>query len=135
MDPTPTIAPKAWRASAPKGGGAEGSVMQPRNPQRQAPTSRNLNKRSFLAAERLFLATLKSLYDDREILEKVPVITLGKEAINSARSRPLSQYYSDMYPKMAEQPNASLKDTKPPEEAIRTLDRELQEIVDLGETS
>ena len=88
-----------------------------------------------MGAERLLLATLESLYDDREILEKVPVITLGKQAINSARSRPLSQYYSDMYLKMAEQPSASLKGAEPPEEAIRTLDRELQEIVDLGETT
>ena len=99
MDPMPIIAPKG-------GGGAQGSVMQPRNPQRQAPTSRNLNRRGFLGAERLFLATLEFLYDDREI-----------------------------HLKMSEQLNVSLKGAKPPEEAIRTLDRELQENVDLGETT
>jgi multiple sugar transport system substrate-binding protein len=82
-----------------------------------------------------FLPTLESLYDDREIVEKVPVIALGEAAIKNARPRPLSPYYSDMSLAMAEQFNASLKGAKSPEEAIRTLDRELQEIVDLGETS
>ena len=81
------------------------------------------------------MPTLEALYDDPEIVEKVPVIALGKAAIKNARPRPLSPYYSDMSLKMAEQFNASLKGANSPEEAIRTLDRELQEIVDLGETS
>lgn len=81
------------------------------------------------------MPTFEALYDDREILEKVPVIALGRETIKNARPRSLSPYYSDMSLKMAEQFNASLKGAKSPEEAIRTLDRELQGIVDLGETS
>ncbi|HEV2094680.1 MAG TPA: ABC transporter substrate-binding protein, partial [Rubrobacter sp.] len=82
-----------------------------------------------------FLPTLKDLYDDEEILEKVPVVALGEAAIKNARPRPLSPYYSDMSLKMAEQFNACVKGEKSPEEAARTLKRELQEIVDLGETS
>jgi multiple sugar transport system substrate-binding protein len=89
----------------------------------------------FRALNGSFLPTLEALYDNRKILEKVPVIALGKEAIKNARPRPLSPYYSDMSLKMAEQFNASLKGAKSPEEAIRTLDRERQGIVDLGETS
>ncbi len=82
-----------------------------------------------------FLPTLKDLYGDEEIVEKVPVIALGESAIKNARPRPLSPYYSDMSLKMAEQFNACVKGEKSPEEAASTLDRELQEIVDLGETS
>ena len=79
-----------------------------------------------------FLPTLKDLYDDEELVEKVPVIDLGESAIKNARPRPLSPYYSDMSLVMAEQFNASIKGTKSPEEAARTLDQRLQEIVAAG---
>ena len=77
-----------------------------------------------------FLPTLQALYEDGEIVEKVPVIALGEEAIKNARPRPLSPYYSDMSLVMAEQFNACVKGAKSPQEAAGTLDRELQEIVD-----
>jgi multiple sugar transport system substrate-binding protein len=77
-----------------------------------------------------FLPTLQVLYEDGEIVEKVPVIALGEEAIKNARPRPLSPYYSDMSLVMAEQFNACVKGAKSPQEAAGTLDRELQEIVD-----
>jgi ABC-type glycerol-3-phosphate transport system substrate-binding protein len=37
----------------------------------------------------LYLPTLKDLYDDAEVLEKVPVARLGREAIENARPRPI----------------------------------------------
>ena len=77
-----------------------------------------------------FLPTLEALYDDEEIVDEVPVISLGEKAIKNARPRPLSPYYSDMSLVMAEQFNASLKGVKSPEEAARTLDQELRAIVD-----
>ena len=77
-----------------------------------------------------FLPTLKDLYDDKEIVQKVPVIKLGESAIKNARPRPLSPYYSDMSLVMAEQFNASVKGAKSPEEAASTLDNRLQEIVE-----
>jgi multiple sugar transport system substrate-binding protein len=92
-------------------------------------------QQKFRALNGSFLPTLKDLYEDREVVEKVPVIALGEGAIKNARPRPLSPYYSDMSLKMAEQFNACVKGDKSPEEAVGTLDRELQEIVDLGETS
>ncbi len=77
-----------------------------------------------------FLPTLKDLYDEEEMVEKVPVIALGESAIKNARPRPLSPYYSDMSLVMAEQFNASVKGTKSPEGAAETLDDRLQEIVE-----
>ena len=67
------------------------------------------------------LPTRKSLYEDQEILNKVPVIRLGKEAIKNTKSRPVSPYYSDMSLKMSEQFNLSLKGDTSPEQAIKTL--------------
>ncbi|ABG03191.1 Twin-arginine translocation pathway signal [Rubrobacter xylanophilus DSM 9941] len=84
------------------------------------------------ALEGGYLPTLEELYEDQEILDKVPVIALGKEAIRNTRPRPVSPYYSDMSLRMAEQFNASLKGEVSPEEAVGTLREELQNIVEQG---
>lgn len=77
-----------------------------------------------------YLPVLKSLYDDQEILDEVPVIALGKEAIQSARPRPVSPFYQDMALVMSEQFHASLNGSVSPEQALQTLQTELQAIVD-----
>ncbi len=78
----------------------------------------------------------RSLYEDREVLEKVPVARLGKEAIiQNSRPRPVSPYYSDMSLRMAEQFSASLKGEVSPEEAVGTLQRELQRLIEQGEAA
>jgi multiple sugar transport system substrate-binding protein len=76
------------------------------------------------------LPTRKSLYEDQEILEKVPVIRLGKEALQRTKPRPVSPYYSDMSLKMAEQFNLSLKGETPPQGAIKILQDELTSIAE-----
>ena len=78
------------------------------------------------------LPTLKGLYEDEEKLEKLPVARLGREALENARSRPVSPYYSDMSLAMAEQFNAALKGEVPVEEALTNLQGELQNIADQG---
>jgi multiple sugar transport system substrate-binding protein len=76
------------------------------------------------------LPTRKSLYEDREVLEKVPVIRLGAEAIQSTKSRPVSPYYSDMSLAMAEQFSLSLKGETDPQAAVQNLQTELTEILE-----
>jgi multiple sugar transport system substrate-binding protein len=78
------------------------------------------------------LPTLKGLYEDEEMLEKLPVARLGREALENARSRPVSPYYSDMSLAMAEPFNAALKGEVPVEEALTNLQGELQNIADQG---
>jgi ABC-type glycerol-3-phosphate transport system substrate-binding protein len=85
-------------------------------------------RRRALAAT--LLPTRKSLYEDKEILEKVPVIRLGKEAIQSTKSRPVSPYYSDMSLAMAEQFNLSLKGETEPQAAVQNLQTELTKILE-----
>jgi multiple sugar transport system substrate-binding protein len=77
-----------------------------------------------------FLPTLKSLYDDPEVLEKVPVADLGREAVENARPRPISPYYSDMSLEMADQFNAAVKGEVSSEQALEELQSSLQKIVD-----
>jgi multiple sugar transport system substrate-binding protein len=75
----------------------------------------------------------RSLYEDQEILQKVPVARLGKEAIiKNSTPRPVSPYYSDMSLKLSEQFNSALKGTVSPEQAVKTLQNELQQIVEEG---
>jgi multiple sugar transport system substrate-binding protein len=58
---------------------------------------------------------------------------VGREALENARPRPVSPYYSDMSLAMAEQFNASLKGEVPVERALENLQEELQNIVDQGQ--
>jgi multiple sugar transport system substrate-binding protein len=82
------------------------------------------------ALESARLPTLRSLYEDEEVLNKLLVARLGREALENARPRPVSPYYSDMSLAMAEQFNASLKGEVPVERALENLQEELQNIVD-----
>jgi multiple sugar transport system substrate-binding protein len=77
-----------------------------------------------------YLPPLKSLYDDQEITSQVPVVALAKEAAQNAKPRPVSPYYSDMSLEMAEQFNNSLKGDVSPQEAVKTLQDQLQKIVE-----
>jgi multiple sugar transport system substrate-binding protein len=82
------------------------------------------------ALESARLPTLRALYEDEEVLEKVPVAALGKEALQSARPRPVSPYYSDMSLVMAESFNQALSGSVPVGQALRDMKGELQDIVD-----
>jgi multiple sugar transport system substrate-binding protein len=62
----------------------------------------------------------------------VPVIPLGKEALRNAKPRPISPYYSQISRKMAEQFNKVLTGATSPEEAVETLQSDLQQIIEQG---
>ncbi len=78
------------------------------------------------------LPTLRDLYEDQEVLDRLPVARLGRESLENARPRPVSPYYSDMSLAMAEQFNAALKGEVPVRRSLETLKGELQSIVDQG---
>jgi len=80
------------------------------------------------ATEASLLPTLKSLYDDPEVVDAIPVIKLGETALESASPRPVSPYYSDMSLAISEQFTASLSGDVTPEEAAKTLQEELTSI-------
>ena len=80
-----------------------------------------------------YLPTREDCYEDEEILSRVPVITLGKEAIRNVRSRPATPFYQDMSLAMAERFHASLAGIVPPERAATTLQRKLEGILERAE--
>ena len=81
-----------------------------------------------------YLPTLKDCYEDHEILSRVPVITLGREAIRNVRARPATPFYQDMSLTMAERFHASLSGAVDPGIAARTLRERLEEILDSAES-
>ncbi len=92
-------------------------------------------QQKFRAIEGSYLPTRTALYDDQDILQKVPVVGLAKEALQHTRPRPVSPYYSDMSLVMAEQFNRTLKGEVTPEEGVRILKRELENLIEQGEES
>jgi multiple sugar transport system substrate-binding protein len=77
-----------------------------------------------------YLPTLAAIYDDAEIKEKLPAVRLAPEALKNTLARPVSPVYSDMSLKMAEEFNAVLGGDSEPQQAISTLQKELQSIAD-----
>lgn len=83
------------------------------------------------AVEGSYLPTREDLYEDKEIVDSVPVIELaGGQAFKNSRIRPLSVYYQDMSLIMQEQFNNVLTGRVPPEGAVRTLQEELAPILE-----
>ena len=82
------------------------------------------------ALEEGFLPARKALYDDREVLEALPMIAQAKEALLNVRPRPVSGHYSEMSRTMALQFNNVLRGATSPEVAVKTLQSELQQIIE-----
>jgi multiple sugar transport system substrate-binding protein len=76
-----------------------------------------------------YLPTLEDCYEDGEILSEVPVIALGKEAIRSVRSRPVTPFYQSMSLAMAERFHSSLAGTIAPQRAAALLEEDLEGIL------
>ncbi len=87
------------------------------------------------AVEGSYLPTRTALYDDAQIQDTVPVVALAREALQHARPRPVSPYYSDMSLEMKEQFNASLVGDISPEEAARNLKEQLENFIQQGQES
>ncbi len=79
-----------------------------------------------------YLPTLETLYEDDEVLETMPILALGREAIQSARPRPASPSYPEMSLEMGAQFNALLRGVSSPEQVTSTLQAKLANIVEQG---
>ncbi len=87
-------------------------------------------QQKFYALGGSYLPTLTALYNDPEIKENVPTVRLGAAALKNTVPRPVSPVYSDMSLKMAEEFNSSLGGDTSPQQAISSLQTELQKIAD-----
>ena len=66
--------------------------------------------------------------------EATPIIGLAKEILlDNATSRPVTEYYGDMSLEMAEQFNSALKGDVSPQQAVKTLQKSLSNIMEQAE--
>jgi multiple sugar transport system substrate-binding protein len=79
-----------------------------------------------------YLPPIASLYQDAEVRQKAPSVPLAEQISDLIRPRPPSPFYSDMSLEMQEQFNDSLKGDVTPDEAVSTLQTDLQAIIDEG---
>ncbi len=87
----------------------------------------------FRAIEGGFLPPLVDLYQDKEVLDKVPVASFARDALQNARTRPVSPFYSDISLVMSAQFSRSLQGNAAPDQAAQNLQTEMRNIIDLGE--
>ena len=87
----------------------------------------------FRATEGGFLPPLVDLYQDKEILDSVPVARFARDALQQARTRPVSPFYSDLSLVMSAQFSRSLQGNAAPDQAAQSLQTEMRNIIDLGE--
>ena len=78
------------------------------------------------------LPTVNALYEDREVREEQPIVALSKDALQNAKPRPVSPYYSQMSRQMAQQFNNVLTGATSPRGSVETLQSELQQIIEEG---
>ncbi|MGH3090050.1 MAG: ABC transporter substrate-binding protein [Rubrobacteraceae bacterium] len=75
----------------------------------------------------------QELLEDQEILDTLPVVRLGKEAIDRTRPRPVSPFYSDLSLEMSEVFTTNLRGDVEPEQAVANLQSEMEEIIEQGQ--
>ncbi|MFN2491002.1 MAG: ABC transporter substrate-binding protein [Actinomycetota bacterium] len=80
-----------------------------------------------------YIAGRKSLFEDKEVLKKQPIMDLGRASFESTRPRPsVNPFYSDMSLEMAQAFNDTVKGARSPQSAVSGLQGQLQRIADAG---
>lgn len=93
----------------------------------------NDEQQRFRTTDGGFLPPLKYLYEDQEILDSQPVVSIAGDALERALTRPISPFYSDVSLAMQKQFAESLKGNVTPEEAAQNLQQEIGSRIELGE--
>jgi multiple sugar transport system substrate-binding protein len=76
-----------------------------------------------------FLPTRPSVYEDPEVQNRAPGISLSRTAVNRARNRPVSPYYMDLSPRIARAFTRTLRGDFTGTEAVRRLADELHALL------
>jgi multiple sugar transport system substrate-binding protein len=79
-----------------------------------------------------FLPTVTALYDDQQVVDELPAVKFGGEAVQETTTPPVSPYYSDMSLAMSKQFNANVLGSASPEQVAETLQEQLSSIVERG---
>ncbi|GJM35979.1 MAG: putative ABC transporter-binding protein [Saprospiraceae bacterium] len=83
-------------------------------------------QQKYLSGQAGIMPSLVSLYDDEELIKKVPVISLAKGIIDNTRVRPVTAHYMEISPDIAWNFNAVLKGQLTPAEAVETIQAQME---------
>ncbi len=75
------------------------------------------------------LPTLRTLYEEKELLAEVPVMGLARDILPNARQRPITPFYMDVSPDLAWAFSATLDGTLTPLEAMETIEGLFQDVL------
>lgn len=76
-----------------------------------------------------FLPTRPSVYEDPEVQNQAPGVSLSHPAVNQARNRPVSPYYMDLSPRIARAFSRTLRGDMSGSEAVSRLAEELHALL------
>jgi multiple sugar transport system substrate-binding protein len=71
----------------------------------------------------------RDVYDDREVLERMPHFRMLRTAFENARPRPIVPYYTQLSEILQRQLNAALSGKSPPGEALTTAEKQMEAVV------
>ena len=80
-----------------------------------------------LATDYLVPPALRSLYDDPQLLQSIPYLSVLKESIDTAKNRPMTPYYDKVSEAVRDNMLAAIHGNKSPDQAISDLAKTLQE--------
>jgi multiple sugar transport system substrate-binding protein len=86
--------------------------------------------RETFTIDRAAMPPERSFYEDKKLIKEQPLLEVAKDAIASTKPRPIHPYYSDMSLRMAESFNENIKSEISPQQAISTLQTQMQRIAD-----
>lgn len=86
-------------------------------------------QQKFMAMNGGFLPTYRVLYEDEEILRKMPSVQQGRSIIQNARVRPLTPYYRQMAPRISRTFNRLITGEIAGTAAVQLLEKELRTVL------
>jgi len=86
-------------------------------------------QQKFMAMNGGFLPTYRVLYEDEEILRKMPSVQQGRSIIQNARVRPLTPYYRQMAPRISRTFNRLITGEISGTAAVQLLEKELRTVL------
>jgi multiple sugar transport system substrate-binding protein len=77
-----------------------------------------------------YLPTLRALYDERAIVDRMPAVARAKEEIFETTTPPITPYYGDVSKVLSTEFNANLRGASSPSETADKLQSELEQIIE-----
>ncbi len=83
-------------------------------------------QQKYLSAHIGIMPSIHKLYRDKDLITKVPIISLARNILDNTRVRPVTAHYMEISPDIAWNFNALLKGQLTPAEAVETIQAQME---------